>query len=712
MILFEEDWGRYPTANIHVSTRNTSWRDMAIIYRDEIKVSNWRWPLALHDQKLQHVNPRDPFLNEEMKIRIVNECAINPWYALREVLMVPQRGSVPSVLSADRGNLMFWWLFFNHIETTNIQLRQTGKTIKLRALIVILLTCMCINYDIRLGTQNEAKKKDEISSIKEMLEALPDYIYSKTREDADNYEYITNVIRKNKLNFSIGSNNEMQAKKAGIGFTTPAMFVDEVAETDGIDHILQGAVGSMGAAIRGAKKNGTPWGIGYFSTAGSTDTRAGATYCALAMSAAPMTEKYYDCQNEAALIKMIGTNSHADPDGNPTIRVNVALSYRQLGMTDEEFAANIARIPDGPGREDIILRHYYSIFTQGGKENPLTKAQLRTLRNAGRPVITENITQQGYIERWYKTPDELAEIIANGYIVWGNDTSNISGADDCALTGTDIRDGSLIMRTDVNVSLIPTYGTYIASQLLRFKRSILVIENKSTGQSILDTIFMILHANGEDPFKRIFNDYVQSPEKHKSDLVDIQNTELRHRDEVWYAAYKRHFGFITDGNKRHELYNGVLTSFFKMSGRYIADETLSFQLRMLEKKKNGRIDHPAGGHDDAVISWLLTGWFILHGKHFKEYGISPRLPQSLATRTDNGEIDQKSLQTHQVKNAVQSTLTELEVQYSTLKSGSIEACLAEERIRACYGVLAEMGVEAVNIDQIILDLRDKKRKKH
>lgn len=709
MILFESDWDRYPSANIHVNTQNETWKHIAIIYRDEMYIKNWRWPLAIIDQKLQYVNPHDPFLSEEMKIRVVNECSINPWYALREVVLVPQKGSVPLPCKADRGNLMFWWLFFNHIETTNIQLRQTGKTIKLRALVVILLTMMCINYEVRLGTQNEKKKKDEIDSIKEMMSCLPPYIYSKTKDDADNYEYITNAVRKNKLQFSIGSNNEINAKKAGIGFTTPAMFIDEVAETDGIDHILQGAIGSMGAAIEIAKKANIPWGIGYFSTAGSTDTRSGATYCALATSAAPMTEKYYDCANEEELIKMIGTNSKLNEEGKPTIRVNVALSYRQLGISDEEFQSRLSRVPPGPNREDIILRHYYSLHTQGSKSSPLTKPQLRTLRNTPKKVFKTTVSPEGYIENWFKSDEELNEVLTNGYLILGNDTSNISGSDDCALTITDIRDGSLIMRTDVNVSLIPTYATYIARLLIKYKKSILVIENKSTGQSILDTLFLLLHDAGEDPFKRIYNDYYQNPHDHKLDIIDIESTTLSNRDDIWYAAYKKHFGFKTDQKLRKELYEDVLYAFFSMAGRFISDDTLATQMRLLERTKTGRVDHPVGGHDDAVISWLLCGWFILNARNVSKYGISPRLPQSLATRTDDGDIDTENLEFQKIRNAVQTTLLELEKKYEEVDTNSISIAFIEERIIACHGVLQELGVEAVNVDQVIADLREKKR---
>jgi hypothetical protein len=48
MILFKEDWDKYPEAIWDLNTRNTSFLDYSILLRD-MGVENHLWPLQLHD---------------------------------------------------------------------------------------------------------------------------------------------------------------------------------------------------------------------------------------------------------------------------------------------------------------------------------------------------------------------------------------------------------------------------------------------------------------------------------------------------------------------------------------------------------------------------------------------------------------------------------------------------------------------------------------
>ena len=298
MILFDSDWDKYPDANIATLTKNDSWLRFAWFLRDKLKVKNWAWCLALHDMELNGVDPLSPDLTRMQKMRIQREVAVNPWYSLREIVRIPEKGSPNSVhLRIDRGTAMFWWLFFNHIETTNLQMRQTGKSIKLRALVVILVALYCFNTSIRVITQRASTRKKEITETKELMDLIPEYLYGRTNKDKNNLEEITCVTRNNIVNYSIGNNDAHAAAKAGIGFSPPILLADEVAETDNIDEMLSAAAGGLGAAIQSAKKTGTPYGIGYFCTAGSLDTKSGRFYSTLVNNATRFNEAFYDAKD-------------------------------------------------------------------------------------------------------------------------------------------------------------------------------------------------------------------------------------------------------------------------------------------------------------------------------------------------------------------------------------------------------------------------------
>ena len=85
--------------------------------------------------------------------------------------------------------------------------------------------------------------------------------------------------------------------------------------------------------------------------------------------------------------------------------------------------------------------------------------------------------------------------------------------------------------------------------------------------------------------------------------------------------YKHLFGFVTTSKTRDELYGfieeAVGTTGDKIYYTKLIDELVSL------KEKGGRIDHDSKGHDDLVIAWLLTFWFMKLGQSKSEYGIPP-----------------------------------------------------------------------------------------
>ena len=71
MILFEEDWGRYPTAIVHYETRNRSWVELA--KKLELQgVTNNKFFLSLINPDLRYVDPWDEDLDYETDIEILN----------------------------------------------------------------------------------------------------------------------------------------------------------------------------------------------------------------------------------------------------------------------------------------------------------------------------------------------------------------------------------------------------------------------------------------------------------------------------------------------------------------------------------------------------------------------------------------------------------------------------------------------------------------
>ena len=66
MILFREDWQKYPTARPHFTTKNKSWLRLARVYK-AMGIQNHLFHLALINQSLVDVDPFSDTLTTEQK---------------------------------------------------------------------------------------------------------------------------------------------------------------------------------------------------------------------------------------------------------------------------------------------------------------------------------------------------------------------------------------------------------------------------------------------------------------------------------------------------------------------------------------------------------------------------------------------------------------------------------------------------------------------
>ena len=165
------------------------------------------------------------------------------------------------------------------------------------------------------------------------------------------------------------------------------------------------------------------------------------------------------------------------------------------------------------------------------------------------------------------------------------------------------------------------FSRFLADLLIKLPNSVLMVERKSTGSSIMDSVIEILDAEGINAFKRIFSWVVDELEKYAPAYPELFDRRIR--DFGLYIKFKKHFGFATSGNgktSRSKLYGSVIKGAGKYISEFINDKVLADQLLGLTVR-NGRIDHVEGGHDDMVIAWLLGYWFMTEAKNKDFYGI-------------------------------------------------------------------------------------------
>jgi hypothetical protein len=142
----------------------------------------------------------------------------------------------------------------------------------------------------------------------------------------------------------------------------------------------------------------------------------------------------------------------------------------------------------------------------------------------------------------------------------------------------------------------------------------------------------------------------------------------------------------------------VLVNAARRSSSVIRDRTLSEQIRQLTVR-NGRVDHPAGGHDDAVMSWLMTHWLLMYGKHLDYYGIDTSKIQ-LRVGADGGVATQEEIWERHKQQLLKNKIEELAIQLKSTSSIN-QVMMLEQQLRVLSAKIVDAGDDTFTVDAII-----------
>lgn len=619
MILFKEDWKQYSNAIVDYDTDNESFKRLVYLYK-EMGIENCEFPLALLQPELVGVDPFDPNLSQETMFKIALECKYNIFFYLREIALIPPvAGSVPIRFKANRGNIALVWSFFNHIDFGLIQPRQTGKSVSTDVLMNGVLNIWAQNTTTYLITKDSALRAANVERLKSIRALLPEYIYFPNRLDADNNEQVTNLHWNNRYKTAVGRNDKVAADKLGRGLTVPILHIDEIAYVNMIGISLSIALSSGGAARDEAAEAGQPYGSIYTTTAGSLNSRDGAFAHEFLTGGATWTERFFDLENQEELARVVEMQS----SGLKPL-IYGAFNHRQLGRDD---AWLYRKLRESNSHGEVADRDYMNIWTTGAEGTPLSPSEKKAVKGSEQEPLYTDITPDGYVLRWYIPHAEIKQRMAEGRFVLGVDPSEAlgEGADATGFYVLDAYTHDTICTGRFNETNLTTMSQFIGHFLIKYTNVTFIPERKSSGTTILDTLFIQLPLEGVDPFKRIYNRIVDEPENYVTEYREIQKS-LGSRPSYFYDRYKKYFGYNTSGSGRHSrdnLYGEALKSMLRIGASRVYDSTLINELLSLTIR-NGRIDHSVGKHDDMVISMLLAHWFCTKARNLEQYGIDPR----------------------------------------------------------------------------------------
>ena len=583
-----------------MSTNNKSFLNMHY-YLKSIGIKNNKFMLTLLDPDLDGIDPFDRNLPPVYKQKILREVMYNYWYFLREVVRIPDQGSTSggARYKLDRGNLA---LNFCMMLNLNIFLelpRQIGKTISSLCRYLWVFNFGTTNSEMVFLNKKMDDSKLNLARMKEIRDALPSYLQMKEMilpdgkvvKKPNTVETLEHVSNGNKIKTVPSARSKAAAASLLRGRTIPIIYADEWAFTPYNDIIYVNTIPAWKTAAMNAKKNNAPYGITITTTPGFLAEDAGKYAYDMKESATPFTELWYDMTyNE--LMNYINANTRSS-------FIYIKYTYQQLGRSEHWFAEICKDMQnDWPSiRREILLE-----WANGVENSPFTQEDLEVVQELTKTPIKQVMLMNKYIMNIYQQVD------LNRYPpIIGVDVSGGYNRDSSAISVIDSHTTKLF--ADMNCNYISTFDlaqciyelvtNYMPNAVVNVER------NGGYGASVLSKLV-------NSKIKR--NLYFEIKDKV---------IEERQQDNHIYKAKKRMKVYGLDSSKKiRELLMEILRERMEYHKDKFVSPIILEELKGLEVKKNGKIDHSVNTHDDQIFSLLMALYVWYYGKNLTEnFGI-------------------------------------------------------------------------------------------
>ncbi len=604
------------TIYYQTSTTNQSFMDMHFQLKQQGRVNN-RFFLALYDRDLIGVDPRDPRLPQYMKAKVLNECAHNYWYFIREVIRIPDQGGAANSgvrYKLHRGNLALSFCLLNNWNIFLELPRQHGKTMAALCWYLWVFNFRTTNSEIMFMNKKHDDSKMNLQRLKILRAALPTYLqfanqYGKdgTKLRASNtLETITHIINNNKITTKPSARSKTIANNLGRGCTMPMHWYDEYAFIVYNKIIYQAATPAYKTASENAKKNHAPYGILITTTPGDLSTDEGMDAYETRNSATPFLEEFYDYTPQQ--LKEV---AEANTDSS---FFYIRFTYQQLGSSEQYFKEMVRDLKKDWAaiRREVLLE-----WSLTSDNSPFDPNDLELIATMVREPIRRIVLRKGFAIDLYKQIEDphYPPII-------GVDVSGGYSRDSSAVTIIDSKTTDVV--GDFNCNYISTndLAHLLYELVVKFMPNAIVnVErNGGFGASVLSTL-------KETKIKR--NLYYEI-----KDRIFEERTFGGMNQTIKRTQKCKVYGFDETKNSRDLLMQILRERVDNHKSKFLSPKILA-ELRTLEYKKNGRIEHTAQGHDDQIFSYLMAMYVWYEGKELTErYGL-----QKVTIHTDEDDED-------------------------------------------------------------------------
>lgn len=583
--------GNYVTVFYQMNTRNKSFLEMHY-YLKATGIKNNKFHLLLYDRDLAGVDPYDNSLPVYMKQKIFLECQRNFWYYVREVVRVQSQGGPYVMYKLDRGNLALNFCFTLNLNIYEEQPRQTGKTVGTNVWFSWVYNFGSRNANMIFLNKKHDDAKRNLNDLKNIINALPSYLRfdqafgvdGKKLKARNTVQYLQHKINFNKIEALPMARDRTSAISLLRGRTITNCWIDESGFFKFLEESLQNGMPALTTAFRNCKTNGAPHGLCMTSTPGFLTSEEGAYMYDLKCKMTPFSELWYDF-SLSQLTETLNANEKS-------IFVYIRTTYQQLGLSEEWLKE---RIKEQNQKWVDIRREFLLEWATSSENCPFSQDELRNVqrfvRNPIKQIYISNFLFNIYSELSPRSKTLIGVDVAAGY-----------SKDSSAISVTDSADTKLVADFNCNYINPIDLGNVIHTLVLNYlPNSLVTIERNGVGTGTLAQLMKSKIRN---------NLYFEIKERTIEERLDGFKTNKRKQMTKIYGV---------DNTKlvREQLMDLLADRVRDHYDKFISP-LLYEELKNLETKKTGRIEHSANSHDDGLFSYLYSIYPLYYGKNIKE----------------------------------------------------------------------------------------------
>lgn len=496
----------------------------------------------------------------------------------------------------------------------------THNTVGMQVMAFIMQYLIGRGFKAGLITLAASNRMQFVNALKKIRAGLPDYLINVTYKDNDAGNMLTyqafGAENKNTFEVRVPSGGEDGAENVSRGSTFEVLLYDEPAWMKYIENIMNGAGPSTLTAQKNAREKGIPYFTAKATTPNSILKEEGKYMYGEMKKSTEWREAFFDSYSESHLLARV---KKACPVSTSQPHICMQFNHLQLGFGKDWVKDTMDKLGLSWSKAKIDL---LMMWTEEGKNKVFddkTREQIAAVKQE--PLRNEEIADTGLFMDWYYSESQVEEWINDPteFFLMGMDTSDAVDRDACTLIVRRLKSGENIGIGRYPRAFLDDVTTVLREMLVKIPNSLLIIE-RNRAVDMIDKLLLTLPSLDIDPFKRIYNEIYQDPVRYKNEWRDVQEVHFKYRTKEFYLKHKERFGFRTNAESRREMY-GFIFEAVSNTAAGLRHPMLADELIGLETDADGRIDHGKKAHDDLVIAWLLSYWFIKKGYNKVLYGI-------------------------------------------------------------------------------------------